>query len=85
MEVGLAFFVGVYFLSVLLWLAYQGKAFREIQFPGGKLQMADPKGLDAAAEGFKQYQEDAMTRLDEHDESLEILDERLEALERQRP
>jgi hypothetical protein len=82
LQVGVAFFVGVYLVVITLWLAYQGRSFGKIGVPGGpELDVPDPN-LEQAAEGFDEFVEDATTRLGHHDDSLEDLDDRLRRLER---
>ena len=81
LQVGLAFFVGTYLLVIALWLAYQGRSFGRISIPGGpEMDLPDPN-LEAAADGFDEFEDDVRQRLDRHDDSLDDLDDRLAAVE----
>jgi hypothetical protein len=84
LEVALAFFVGVYVLIVVLWLASQGRSVRQAQLPGGGgVDLPDPN-LDRAAEGFDEFQRETQARLETHEDSLDELDDRVTQLESRR-
>jgi hypothetical protein len=69
-----------YAISMVLWLAYQGR-WASIQVPGvgGGVQPADQ--IDQAADNLDQFRSDMQERLGAHEEVLEQLRDRVTALE----
>lgn len=67
LEVGGAFFVGVFVFVLLFWLGYSGRTIRDLQLPGGGgLTVPQPnEPLDDTAEGFAGYKMKTNQRLDE--------------------
>jgi hypothetical protein len=73
LEVGGAFFVGVYALFLVFWLAYHGRSVQKAQLPGGLgVDVGDPN-LDQAAEGLTAYKEKTDERLARLEASVELL------------
>src|SRR5918911_742476 len=75
-EVGLAVFAGLYFLVLVLWLAYQGRSVERAQLPGGAgVGLPDPD-LDAAAAGFEDFRAATDARIATLDDTMDLLKRR---------
>ena len=75
LEVGGAFYLGLFVLTLILWLGYSGRSLGELQIPGGggaRLPPPDPD-LDDAAEGLAGYKQKTDHRLEKLEENIELL------------
>jgi hypothetical protein len=77
LEVGFACLLSIYMLVILLWLAYRGESFGNVQLPGGmgaELKNPDPD-VTEAADDFLEFKKKTEQTLAKHEESIALLNE----------
>jgi hypothetical protein len=80
-EVALVVLAIAYLLGVAGWMAFNGQAFRRIELPGGAVLERDASELDAAAEGFDEFQERLHDRIVELEQAVAHLNDRMDRAE----
>lgn len=75
LEVGGAFYIGLFVLGLILWLGYTGRSVGNLQLPGGVGVGVPPPNpaFDDAATGLKGYTEQTDGRLKKLEENIELL------------
>jgi hypothetical protein len=76
LEVGGAFYMGLFVLVLIFWLGYTGRSVGDVQTPvaGGVGNIPPPNpGLDDAAEGLSGYRQKTDGRLEKLEQNIELL------------
>jgi hypothetical protein len=75
LEVGGAFYFGLFILALLLWLGYTGRSVRNLQLPGGAgAGVPQPNAdFDEAATGLQAYAAQTNMRLKKIEDTIRVL------------